>query len=338
MSQILDTLFAGQSLSAEQSHDFFNQVIQGEVDPIVLSAALTALKIKGETPEEITGAASALLANAKAFPRPEYDFTDIVGTGGDGFSTINISTASAFVAAACGLKVCKHGSRSVSSKSGASDLLSAFGINVDMSPEVARQCLDELNVCFIFAPQYHAGMRFAGPVRAALKTRTLFNVLGPLVNPARPSTELNGVYDASLLRPIAEVHKTLGMKRVMVVHGSGLDEFALHGPTQVAELQDGIIKEYTVTPADFGLEEYPIEAIVGGTPEENKAIIEQILQGQGTPAQQSAVAINVAALLVLNGLANNFKQGAELAINAMQSGKPLALVNKLAEMSNATAV
>ena len=333
MSDMLETLLAGHSASAEQSHAFFSEVIKGDVDPIILASVVTALKLKGETPEEITGAASALLEHAKTFPRPDYAFTDIVGTGGDGFGTINISTASAFVGAACGLKVCKHGSRSVSSKSGASDLLSAFGINVDMRPEVARACLDELNVCFIFAPQYHAGMRFAGPVRAALKTRTIFNVLGPLVNPARPQTELNGVYDPSLLRPIAQVHKTLGMKRVMVVHGSGLDEFALHGPTQVAELQDGIIKEYTVTPADFGLEEYPLEAIFGGTPAENKAIIEQILQGKGTPAQQSAVAINVSALLVLNGKADNFKHGAQLALAAMTSGAPLALVHKLAEMS-----
>lgn len=333
MNDMLETLLAGHSASAEQSHAFFSEVIKGDVDPIILASVVTALKLKGETPEEITGAASALLEHAKAFPRPDYAFTDIVGTGGDGFGTINISTASAFVAAACGVKVCKHGSRSVSSKSGASDLLSAFGINVDMSPAVARECLDTLNVCFIFAPQYHAGMRFAGPVRAALKTRTIFNVLGPLVNPARPQTELNGVYDPSLLRPIAQVHKTLGMKRVMVVHGSGLDEFALHGPTQVAELQDGIIKEYTVTPADFGLDEYPIEAIFGGTPEENKIIIEKILQGTGTAAQQSAVAINVAALLVLNGKADSFKQGAEMALTAMSSGAPLALVNKLAEMS-----
>ncbi|RJG51184.1 anthranilate phosphoribosyltransferase [Motilimonas pumila] len=333
MSNALETLLQGQDLSAEQSHDFFNQVVQGNVDPIVLSAAVTALKLKGETPAEITGAASALLAQAKAFPRPDYDFTDIVGTGGDGYGTINISTASAFVAAACGLKVCKHGSRSVSSKSGASDLLSEFGINIDMTPEVARKCLDELNVCFIFAPQYHAGMRFAGPVRAALKTRTIFNVLGPLVNPARPTTELNGVYDPALLKPIAQVHKTLGLKRVMVVHGSGLDEFALHGPTQVAELENGIIKEYQVTPADFGLENHPIEAILGGEPAENKVIIEKILSGQGTPGQQSAVAINVAALLVLNDIADNFKQGADMALAAMNSGKPLQLVKQLAEMS-----
>ena len=331
--QLLEQLYQGKSLTIEQSQAFFEEVVKGDVDPIVLSSALTALKIKGETIDEITGAANALLAQAKVFPRPDYPFTDIVGTGGDGLGTINISTASAIVAASCGLKVCKHGSRSVSSKSGSSDLLAAFGLNLDMSPEVARKCLDELNLCFIFAPAYHAGMRFAGPVRAALKTRSIFNLLGPLVNPARPDFELMGVYAPELLKPIAQVHQKLGLKRVMVVFGSGLDEVALHGETQVAELVNGEIKEYTLTPSDFGVETYPVESIFGGTPEENKIIIEQILQGKGTNAQQAAVAINTSALLVLNGLADDFKTGATLAFEAMSSGKPLQLVNKLAEMS-----
>lgn len=330
---ILEQLYAGKSLSSELSQQFFEQVVQGNIDPIVLSSVITALKIKGETPEEITGAANALLAQASPFPRPDYPFTDIVGTGGDGLGTINISTASAFVAAACGLKVCKHGSRSVSSKSGSSDLLAAFGINLNMSAEVARQCLDDLNICFIFAPQYHAGMRFAAPVRAALKTRSIFNVLGPLVNPARPDFELMGVYAAELLRPIAEVHKQLGMKRVMVVYGSGLDEVALHGETQVAELNNGEITEYTLTPEDFGVQRYPVEAIFGGDAEHNKVIIEKILQGKGSDAQQAAVAINVSALLVLNGFAQDFKTGATQALEMMKSGKPLQLIQQLAEQS-----
>jgi len=331
----LEKLYQGEALTEQQSQAFFEQVVQGEVDPIILSSVLTALKIKGETPAEITGAARALLAQAKEFPRPDYPFTDIVGTGGDGLGTINISTASAFVAAACGVKVCKHGSRSVSSKSGSSDLLAAFGVNLDMSPETARQCLDDLNVCFIFAPSYHAGMRFAAPVRAALKTRSIFNVLGPLINPARPDFELMGVYDPALLLPIAKVHQQLGMKRVMVVYGSGLDEVALHGRTQVAELHNNKITEYTLTPEDFGVDHYPVESIFGGTPEQNKDIIEQILQGKGTAAQQAAVAINVSTLLVLNAKADNFKQGTTMAIESMKSGQPLKLLQQLAEQSNA---
>ncbi|MEI6897925.1 MAG: anthranilate phosphoribosyltransferase [Psychromonas sp.] len=331
--EILEQLYQGKSLSQAQSRSFFERVVTGDVDPIILSSVITALKIKGESIDEITGAANALLAQAKKFPRPDYPFTDIVGTGGDGLGTINISTASAIVAASCGLKVCKHGSRSVSSKSGSSDLLAAFGINLEMSPEVARHCLDELNICFIFAPAYHAGMRFAAPVRAALKTRSIFNVLGPLINPARPDFELMGVYAPELLKPMAEVHKKLGMKRVMVVFGSGLDEIALHGETQVAELINGEIKEYTLTPADFGVKSYPVESIFGGTPKENKTIIEKILQGTGTEAQQAAVAVNTAALLVLNGLASDFKSATGIALEAMNSGKPLQLVKKLAEMS-----
>lgn len=333
MQPLLEQLYKSESLSQAQSKAFFEDVIKGEVDPIVLSSVLTALKMKGETPDEITGAAQALISQAKAFPRPDYDFTDIVGTGGDGLGTINISTASAFVAAACGLKVCKHGSRSVSSKSGSSDVLAAFGINLQMTAEVARQCLDDLNICFIFAPEYHAGMRFAAPVRAALKTRSIFNVLGPLINPARPDFELMGVYSPDLLLPIAKVHQQLGMKRVMVVYGSGLDEVALHGETQVAELVDGEIKEYTLTTDDFGVEHAPVEAILGGDANENKIIIEKILQGKGTQAQQNAVAINTSALLVLNGKAPDFKAGTQMALAMMKTGKPLQLVQQLAEQS-----
>ncbi|MFT6348317.1 MAG: anthranilate phosphoribosyltransferase [Psychromonas sp.] len=331
--KILEQLYAAKSLSSEQSQAFFERVVQGEVDPVILSSVLTALKMKGETAQEITGAANALLTQATAFPRPNYDFTDIVGTGGDGLGTINISTASAFVAAACGLKVCKHGSRSVSSKSGSSDLLAAFGLNLGMSAQLARRCLDDLNICFLFAPQYHAGMRFAAPVRAALKTRSIFNLLGPLINPARPKFELMGVYAPELLKPIAEVHKQLGMKRVMVVYGSGLDEIALHGETQVAELINGNITEYTLTPKDFGVQHYPVEAILGGSPSENKVIIEQILQGKGSDAQQAAVAINVSALLVLNGKANNFEEGTKQALDMMLTGKPLQLLKALVELS-----
>jgi anthranilate phosphoribosyltransferase len=188
--EIADKLYAQKALTQDESHVLFDAIIKGDVDPILLSAVLTALKIKGETPAEIAGAASALLANAKAFPSPEYDFADIVGTGGDGANTINISTTAAFVAAACGVKVAKHGNRGVSSKSGSSDLLDKFGINLAMTPENARGALDELGVCFLFAPEYHSGVRHAMPVRQTLKTRTIFNVLGPLINPARPKIEL----------------------------------------------------------------------------------------------------------------------------------------------------
>lgn len=326
---IADKLYDQQALTREESQNLFDAIIKGEVEPILLSAVLTALKIKGETPEEIAGAASALLANAKPFPRPDYDFADIVGTGGDGANTFNISTTAALVAAACGIKVAKHGNRGVSSKSGSSDLLDKFGINLAMAPEDARSALDELGVCFLFAPEYHGGVRHAMPVRQALKTRTIFNVLGPLINPARPNIELMGVYDKSLVRPIAETMAAMGMKRAAVVHGSGLDEVAIHGETTVAEIIDGEIREYTLTPADFGLETYPLEAIKGGEPEENRAIVTNILVGRGSDAQQAAVAANVALLMRLFGH-EDLKANTQKAIGVMQSGNAFELVEKLA--------
>ncbi|OEE44472.1 anthranilate phosphoribosyltransferase [Enterovibrio norvegicus] len=333
MDAIINKLYEQASLSREESHQLFDTIIKGEMDPILLAATLTSLKIKGETPEEIAGAASALTENANPFPSPDYDFADIVGTGGDGSNSINISTTAAFVAAACGVKVAKHGNRGVSSKSGSSDLLAAFGIDLAMSPETARGALDDLGVCFLFAPQYHSGVRHAMPVRQTMKTRTIFNLLGPLINPAKPTLELMGVYDKALVRPIAETIKTLGLKRAAVVYGSGLDEVAIHGETTVAEIKDGVITEYTLTPEDFGVNTHPLKSIEGGTPEENREIITQILQGKGTEAQQSAVAVNVALLLRLFGH-EDLKANTQRALDVMSSGKPFELVQQLASRSN----
>ncbi|WP_394245526.1 anthranilate phosphoribosyltransferase [Vibrio astriarenae] len=329
MEIIYNKLFEQQSLTQEESQTLFDAIIRGEVSDIHLASALTSLKIKGETPDEIAGAAKALLANAKAFPQPDYDFADIVGTGGDGHNTINISTTAAFVAAACGLKVAKHGNRSVSSKSGSSDLLDSFGIDLAMSPETTREAVDALGVAFLFAPQYHGGIKHAMPVRTTLKTRTIFNILGPLINPAKPNIELMGVYSEELVRPIAETMLNMNMKRTAVVHGSGLDEVAIHGETKVAEIKDGQILEYTLIPADFGLEEHPLEAIKGGEPEENRAIITNILTGKGTDAQVGAVAVNVALLMRLFGH-EDLKANTQQAIDAMNSGKAYDLVQRLA--------
>lgn len=330
MQHIITKLYAQDALTQAESQALFDYIIRGECEQPLMAAALTALKIKGETPDEIVGAVRALLANASPFPRPAYDFADIVGTGGDGANTINISTTSAFVAAACGVKVAKHGNRGVSSKSGSSDVLDAFGINMTMSAEQSRQALDDLGVAFLFAPQYHGGFRHAMPVRQSLKTRTIFNILGPLINPARPNIELMGVYSQDLVRPIAETMVQMGLKRAAVVHGSGLDEVAIHGVTHVAEIKDGEITEYTLTPQDFGLETYPLEAIKGGEPQENRAIIENILTGKGTPAQVAAVAVNVALLLRLFGF-EDLKANAQRAIDVMNSGKAFDLVKQLAE-------
>jgi len=333
ITAILEKLYANQVLTLEESETVFTAVVQGEMDPIILSSVLTALKIRGEQPDEIAGAAQALLAAATPFPAVEGLHADCCGTGGDNMNTINISTTAAFVAAACGLKMTKHGNRSVSSKSGSSDLLEAFGINLTQTPEQAKACLDELGICFLFAPQYHAGIRHAMPVRQALKTRTIFNVLGPLLNPTRPQVQLMGVYDKCLIRPIAETMDKLGVQRALVVHGSGLDEIALHGETKVAELNNGMITEFTISPADFGVERYDVAELRGGDAAENKVIIERLLSGNGTDAQKAAVAINVSALLVVAEIAKDFKHGTELAMTAIDDGRALALIHQLAVKS-----
>ena len=336
MLDTLESLYAQNDLSQTQSDEIFSQVMQGKVSEIALTALLTALKIKGETPQEIAGAAQAMVSNATAFPRPDSPFADIVGTGGDGHNTINISSAAAVVAACCGIAVAKHGNRSVSSQSGSADLFNAFGYNLMHSPEQARATLNATNLCFLFAPVYHAGVKHAMPVRTELKTRTIFNVLGPLANPARPTHSVMGVYTPELLLPYAQTLQLLGHERVLVVHGSGLDEFALHGETQVVEINAGTITEYVLKPADFGLESAPLEAIVGGTPEQNKAAIEAVFKGKGEPAHTHAIAMNAGALLYLCDKAQTYAEGAQIALTAIAEGKPMQTITQAAQLSQET--
>ncbi|XKM13412.1 anthranilate phosphoribosyltransferase [Orbaceae bacterium ac157xtp] len=330
LQTILDKLYLGQILKKEESETLFTQIIQGKLSPTALATAIISMKVRGEQPQEIAGAATALLKNADSFATPDYDFADIVGTGGDGTNSINISTASAFVAAALGYKVAKHGNRGVSSKSGSSDVLSALGINLNMSAEIARQALDELGLCFLFAQQYHSGFRHAAPIRQQLKTRTIFNILGPLINPAKPKRILLGVYHQDLLKPIAETLVLLGYHHAIVVHGSGMDEVAIHGTTYVAEVVEGKIEYFTVTPQDFGLPVYTLNDIKGGTPEENRDILTAILQGRGQPAHEAAIAVNVAMLMKLFAQ-NDLKANAKLAINMMRTGNPYQLLSALAQ-------
>ncbi|OVY78662.1 anthranilate phosphoribosyltransferase [Yersinia pestis subsp. microtus bv. Xilingolensis] len=329
MQHLFEKLFRAESMSQEESQQLFAAIVRGELEPSQLAAVLISMKVRGETPAEIAGAAQALLADAQHFPRPDYLFADIVGTGGDGTNSINISTASAFVAASCGVKVAKHGNRSVSSRSGSSDLLAAFGIRLDMSAEQSRLALDDLGVCFLFAPQYHTGFRHAMPVRQQLKPRTLFNVLGPLINPARPPLALIGVYSPELVLPIAQTLKVLGYQRAAVVHGGGMDEVAIHAPTQVAELNNGSIESYQLTPEDFGLNRYPLAALQGGMPEENRDILARLLQGKGETAHAAAVAANVALLLKLYGQ-ENLRHNAQQALEMIHSGQAFDRVTALA--------
>ena len=327
-NQLLEQLYSGHSLSTSESTALFNAVIQGELSNEQIAAMLIALKVRGANTEEITGAVAASLQNAKAFPHPNYAFADIVGTGGDGQNTINISTASAIVAASMGAKVAKHGNRSVSSKSGASDVLTALGVNVNVTPEQARQALDEIGVCFLFAQQYHSGFRHVAPVRAALKTRTIFNILGPLINPARPTYHLLGVYAPELVKTYAETAVALEHQHSFVVHGSGLDEVALHGETQVAEIKNGKIEYFTLTPEDFGLKAQSLESLRGGEPQENAQILTALLQGKGKTEHANAVAANTALLLKLFGH-DDLKQNVQNVLAHLASGKAFETLQKL---------
>lgn len=333
MEMILSRLISGERLERDESRTLFDAIIHGKLSDVAIAAALVALKMRGETADEVAGAAQALSMGALNFPRPSYRFADIVGTGGDGANTINISTASSLVAAEAGLPVAKHGNRSISSRCGAADLLESFGVKLDMSPDTARKALDETNVTFLFAPHYHGGMRHVMPIRKALATRTMFNILGPLINPARPQICLIGVYDFNFCSFVAETLSMLGAERALVVHGLGLDEIAVHGATNVAELRDGEVTTRKITPSDFGVREFPLSSITGGEPEENRTIIADLLTGKGSDAHTAAVSVNAGALLTVGGVTGSFKDGFAMSMSILESGRAMERLEKLVEIS-----
>ena len=334
VQQAIEHVIAKQSLSYAQAKTLFDQIMQGNMSDIELSALLISLKIKGEISDEIAGAAASMRENAVAFTSNRTQLADSCGTGGDGSNTINISTTAAIVAAAAGVNMVKHGNRSVSSNSGSADLLKALGINIDMTPTQAAKCLEHTNFTFLFAPHYHSGVRHAMNVRTTLKTRTIFNILGPLANPAAPDVQLLGVYDESLCLPMAQTLHTLGTKRAMIVHGSGTDEIALHGPTQVVELNNGKITQYTLNPSDFDLANYSLEQLAGEGPQYNANASLAILQGKGSEAHNAAIIVNVAALLYLTGQAQSLKQGAQITHSLLRSGKAMDTLNAIIEVSH----
>lgn len=333
MHATVTKLLAGEPLAATDTRTAFDAVIRGDLCDIELTALLVGLKLRGETATEIAGAVAALRDGAREFPRPAYRFADIVGTGGDGGGTINISTAAALVAAEAGLPIAKHGNRAISSRCGAADLLEQFGVRLDMSPETARRCLDETGITFLFAPHYHSGIRHAMPVRKRLATRTVFNLLGPLVNPAHPPVMLVGVYAPALCVTTAETLRMLGCERALVVHGLGLDEIALHGETQAAELVGGEVVPRRYTPADFGVRALPLATISGGGPEENAAAIRALLSGKGAEAHAAAVAVNTAALLLLAGLTDTLAGGYAVAREVIAGGGALTRLERFAQLS-----
>ena len=330
----LARLYGGQALDELEAETLFAALVEGRLSEPAIAAMLIALRLKGETQAELIGAARALRAADMPFERPSYLFADSCGTGGDGSSTINVSTASAFVAAAAGLPVAKHGNRSVTSRCGSADVLEQLGVKLDVPAEVSRRALDEAGICFLFAPLYHPGLRHAGPVRRALGVRTIMNLLGPCVNPAEPPVQLLGVADARLLEPVARTLAALGSERALVVHGAGLDEVALHGETEAVRLDAGEIERLTIRPESVGLARTPARALRGGGPEENAARLKALLSGYGKAAERDSVALNAGALLMTARLVPDLKEGVARALDALASGAAAHVLRKLVEITN----
>jgi len=317
---VLEVL-AERSLTRDEATEVFAHLVAGGWSEIEVAGLLGALKARGETPEEIAGAAQAVRQAALPFPRPDYPFADTCGTGGSASSSLNVSTAVAVVAAEMGLPVAKHGNRAVSSKSGSADVLEVIGVRLDAAPEIARRCLDEVGVCFLYAPQYHAGVRHAMPVRRAFATRTIFNLLGPLSNPARPPLQIVGVYDPALCKPLAVTLAMLGAETALVVHCDGLDEIGLHGTTHAALYRDGRMSELELTPEEAGLTRRPLAALCGGEPAENAAALRVLLSGKGNGAYHDAVAFNAGALAWISGCDESLVAGVDRVRGVLASGR-----------------
>jgi anthranilate phosphoribosyltransferase len=329
----LARLYTGESLTEAEAEALFAELVAGRLPEPAIAAMLIALRLKGESAAELTGAARALRAADADFPRPDYPFADSCGTGGDGSASINVSTAVAFTAAAAGLPVAKHGNRSVTSRCGSADVLEQLGAILDVPADVSRRALDETGVCFLFAPLYHPGLRHAGPVRRMLGVRTIMNMLGPCVNPAEPGVQLLGVADPTLLEPVARTLAALGVARALVVHGSGLDEIALHGETQAVRVRYGELEEATIRPEDAGLERRPVQVLRGGGPEENAERLKALLMGYGLAAETEVVALNTGALLLTAGLAADLREGVAMALQALASGEAYRRLKLFVEAS-----
>jgi anthranilate phosphoribosyltransferase len=320
----LSRVLSNHALSELEAESLMNEIMEGNLSPVTTSAILTALRVRGETVPEIVGFARGMRAKAVRVPvKTGGVLVDVVGTGGDGANTFNISTTAAFVVAAAGVAVAKHGNRSASSKAGSADVLEALGVNLEQTPERVAEAVSSIGVGFMFARNHHPAMRHVAPVRAELRVRTVFNLLGPLTNPAGASHSLIGVYDAKLVRPIAEVLHGLGSRAAMVVNGSGLDELTVCGLSHIAELRDGNVREYTLEPQELGLGLYEASSLAGGDPSENAVITREILAGRGSSAQRDVTALNAGAALFTAGAATSLEAGVQRALEILTSGAGL---------------
>ena len=326
-------LVEGNDLSYDMAKDVMDEIMSGKAGELYIGAYLTALRMKGETIEEITASAEGMRNHCTRLLH-ERDVLEIVGTGGDGANTFNISTTSSIVVASAGIPVAKHGNRGVSSKSGAADVLEALGVKIDIDPEKSTQILNQIDLCFMFAQTYHTAMRFVAPVRKALGMRTIFNILGPLANPAGANFQLLGVYDEKLVEPLAQVLMNLGVKRAMVVFGEdGIDEISLSAKTKVCEIRDGVKKYYEINPEEYGFKLCNKEDLVGGNPKENAQITRDILNGVKGP-KRDAVLLNAGACFYLVNDGISLQEGILMAANQIDSGKAKEKLEQFIRLSN----
>ncbi|MGB5696420.1 MAG: anthranilate phosphoribosyltransferase [Polyangiales bacterium] len=337
ISNVIKAIVAGHDLSADEVEGAMNAILDGEASPAQIAAFVVALRMKGESGDEIAGAARALRTHCVTIrPEVEGPLLDTCGTGGDGLHTFNISTAASLVAAACGVAVAKHGNRAVSSEAGSADVLEALGVRVDLTAERVAQCIEQVGIGFLFAPSHHAAMRHAAPVRRELGIRTIFNLIGPLSNPASATHQVVGVYDPRRVVHLAQALRSLGVTAAWVVHGAGgLDEVSPAGPTTVARLAGGEVDVFEVCPKDFGLPEAPVEALRGGDARRNAEIIAGVLRGdQGPP--RVAVLLNAAAALCVTGLVSDRKAAVRRAEEAIDSGAAEDTLHRWARLTHAS--
>ena len=323
-----------QDLAYAEAEAVMDEIMSGQATPVQMSAYLTALALKGETIDEITASAAGMRAHCIKLLH-NLDVLEIVGTGGDGSNSFNISTTSSLVFAAGGVPVAKHGNRAASSKSGAADVLEALGVKITLTPERSAEILKKINICFLFAQNYHIAMKYVAPIRKELGIRTVFNILGPLSNPAGANMELMGVYDQSLVEPLAQVMANLGVNRGMVVYGQdSLDEISMCAPTSVCEIRDGKFTSYEITPEQFGYERCEKGALTGGTPAENAEITKAILKGEEKGPKRQAVCLNAGAALYIAGKAASIEEGVKLAESLIDSGAALKKLGEFVEETN----
>ena len=329
---LIGRVAAGERLSEAEAEEAFEIIMSGNATPSQMGGLLMGMRVRGETVDEITGAARIMRSKALTIEAPPGTI-DTVGTGGDASGTFNISTAAGLVVAGAGVPVAKHGNRAFSSKSGAADVLTALGVNIECDMAIVQRCLREVGICFLMAPRHHGAMRHVGPTRVELGTRTIFNILGPLSNPAGAKRLLVGVFAAQWVVPMAEVLGRLGAEHAWVVHGSGLDEITTAGTTTVAEYRDGKVRSFEVTPEDAGIERATLGDLKGGDPAHNAALMRGVLAGEKGPLRD-IVLLNAAAALIIAGRAADLREGAALAADTIDSGKAAEVLDRLVAETN----